>query len=183
MIIFDLDGTLADISHRLRYIDPTKEPYAQYKPDPSCNCVALGMTECTCGKWFYSNGRKFQKRYDLFLDLCVNDTPNTPIVDMFYALISAGEHIEIWTGRPDSHHKQTLDWLHNHIPRASWINHLKMRPSKDNTPDYELKEQWLLEHQRVSGNPIKLVFEDRTRVVEMYRRHGITCAQVASGDF
>ena len=33
------------------------------------------------------------------------------------------------------------------------------------------------------GSPVTIIFEDRKRVVDMWRRRGIVCAQVAEGDF
>jgi hypothetical protein len=56
-----------------------------------------------------------------------------------------------------------------------------MRPEKDYTPDDALKHKWLME----LGGPDKIfcVFDDRQKVVDMWRSHGITCFQVAPGKF
>ena len=50
-------------------------------------------------------------------------------------------------------------------------------------PDDVLKEGWL--HQMEPGKRQRLVgvFEDRKCVVDMWRRNGVTCFQVAEGDF
>ena len=57
-----------------------------------------------------------------------------------------------------------------------------MRKENDYSPDNELKESWLKE-QLGKGIKIHGVFDDRDKVVAMWRRYGITCFQVASGDF
>lgn len=48
-----------------------------------------------------------------------------------------------------------------------------MRPIGDNTPDDQLKERWLDEHIVGSGKQIDFVFDDRPKVVRMWRRRGI----------
>ena len=46
--------------------------------------------------------------------------------------------------------------------------------------DEILKEKWLLE---IGKKNIMCVFDDRTKIVNMWRRNGINCFQVAEGDF
>ena len=62
------------------------------------------------------------------------------------------------------------------------VTRLRMRDYHDRTPDTQLKEQWLKEARATDQAP-DLVIEDRTRVVEMWRSHGIRCIQVAQHDF
>jgi hypothetical protein len=50
--------------------------------------------------------------------------------------------------------------------------------------DDELKEMWLDEEFPGEGiNEIECVFDDRDKVVNMWRKRGIPCFQVAPGDF
>jgi hypothetical protein len=55
------------------------------------------------------------------------------------------------------------------------------------TNDAVLKERWLnqLVDLRLGGNitQIKGVFDDRNQVVKMWREKGLTCFQVAEGNF
>lgn len=57
-----------------------------------------------------------------------------------------------------------------------------MRPADDNRDDalvkYELFNKYVRDNYDVLG-----VFDDRNRVVDMWRRIGLTCYQVAEGDF
>ena len=57
---------------------------------------------------------------------------------------------------------------------------LKMRPADDFTPDEKLKRQWIAEYDLAN---ILCVFDDRKKVVDMWRELGLTCFQVAPGDF
>jgi hypothetical protein len=55
-----------------------------------------------------------------------------------------------------------------------------MRPAGDFTKDEILKESWIKEYDL---SEILCVFDDRSCVVEMWRRQGLTCFQVAPGEF
>ena len=58
-----------------------------------------------------------------------------------------------------------------------------MRPSGDTTPDDVLKLNWLKEGMFGNKADIMAVFDDRNKVVDMWRSEGITCFQVAEGNF
>ena len=46
--------------------------------------------------------------------------------------------------------------------------------------DETLKENWLFD---IGKKNIMCVFDDRDKVVNMWRKNGLTCLQVANGDF
>lgn len=127
---------------------------------------------------FVQNGKN---EWGKFYAACVDDLPNQPIIEIYGALSrSLGcENIEIWSGRSDLTKLDTACWLYANLPVRSTVT-LKMRRHGDNTPDDELKERWLLEK---GVENILMVFDDRDKVVNMWRKHGITCLQVAKGDF
>ena len=86
--------------------------------------------------------------------------------------------IILLTGRTERWRLKTEDWLDCHdIIRDQLI----MRADDDRREDHEYKEAWLKE----SGlkDQILFVIEDRSRVVDMWRRNGITCFQCAKGDY
>ncbi len=58
-----------------------------------------------------------------------------------------------------------------------------MRKSGDYTPDDKLKYGWLADLEPPERNRVTAVFDDRDRMVKMWRDAGITCLQVAPGDF
>jgi len=142
-VIFDLDGTLANVEHRLHHIKGAK------------------------------------KNWDAFFEACVDDTPIIPIIQIFGLLRSNGVKLEIWSGRSDSVRAKTCTWL---IEHHLYPDQLLMRSDGDYRPDHELKELWL--HQAIeAGHKPDLVFDDRSSLVEMWRRNGIQCCQVAPGEF
>jgi len=134
-IVFDLDGTLSDPSHRLHLAHE--------------------------GKW------------DEFYRECINDKPNKNMLEMMQTLRQGGHIIEVWTGRSDIVMNETKIWFTKYF--GGWPL-LRMRRHGDRTPDNILKERWLEFVGRIKPD---IVFEDRQRVVDMYRKNGITVCQVA----
>lgn len=57
-----------------------------------------------------------------------------------------------------------------------------MRKTGDRRPDDVVKEE-MIQRMRDDGLEPYVVFEDRKRCVDMWRRNGITCLQCAEGDF
>jgi hypothetical protein len=138
--VFDLDGTLADLTHRLHFIQ--------------------GETKDWRG----------------FFAACGGDKPMMLMVDLFQALNYAWERhrVEIWSGRSDEVRGETEAWLlrYDLFPRA-----LLMRTAGDYRPDDEVKREFL------RGGAPDMIFDDRKRVVDMWRREGIQCCHVADGEF
>jgi hypothetical protein len=87
--------------------------------------------------------------------------------------------VYIVSGRSEEVRKETEVWLAQHqVP----YHELIMRRRGDNTPDNVLKLAWV-EEGRVPKERILCVFDDRDKVVKMWRKAGIPCFQVAEGDF
>lgn len=139
--IFDLDGTLANIEHRVHYVR--------------------------------GGGKKDWKS---FFKACSDDLPESPIIHVSRALFDAGWHVEVWSGRSEEVRPQTEEWLHLYGVR---YNHLMMRGEGDFRDDVVVKSEWL---DRRSVLP-DLVFDDRRKVVDMWRSKGVKCCQVEPGDF
>jgi hypothetical protein len=57
-----------------------------------------------------------------------------------------------------------------------------MRGDGDKRPDHIVKKIILSDMRKVGLDPV-LVFDDRQSVVDMWRGEGLTCLQVAPGDF
>ncbi len=170
MIIFDLDGTLADCEHRRHFVDssiphPTKKEAEE----------------------FMRNGCTWKPDWKAFYEACDKDEPIESVCRIFINLIGNRENIEIWSGRCESVRSKTCDWICNNIFNTDQLNPssmLKMRPIGDNTPDDQLKERWLDEYlnqfvprlgqnEVQASNHIDFVFDDRPKVVRMWRRRGI----------
>lgn len=154
LYIFDLDGTMALIEHRRHLVE--KKDRKEFKPD---------------WKAFYA--------------ACVHDAPNWPVIGTFLQLYSCGADCRIWSGRSDEVKNQTIDWLQVYLqlqPRAIF-DILKMRPDVDFSPDEQLKKKWLNALPPTDRNRLCAVFDDRDKVVAMWRKEGVACFQVAPGEF
>lgn len=124
-----------------------------------------------------------KKDWDSFFKECVNDTPNNPVISTLRALAESYYTIIIVSGRSADVRTQTEIWLHTHsVP----YNKLYMRPEKDYTPDDVLKFKMLQDIKKdlnFADENILCFFDDRQKVVDMWRRNGFTCFQVAAGNF
>lgn len=165
LVVFDLDGTLALCDHRNHLV---------HRPEPD---------------------------WDAFYAACGGDAPNWPVIRVLYAHRRCHHRVEIWTGRREDQRATTLRWLRDNScgpvledmgleeraglhagDAGAHVARLRMRPHGDTRPDVEIKGEWLEEARRADRLP-QLAYEDRGRVVAMWRGAGITCLQVAPGDF
>lgn len=178
MIIFDLDGTLADCEHRRHFVD---------KSYLTCG------GECSEFKRCLSCLRKLendQPDWKAFYEACDQDKPIKQTIGLFRTLcFKERKEIEIWSGRCESTRDKTMSWLYEYIFGYFEPCKVRMRPIGDSTPDDVLKERWLDEYLQTmypqldpnapSGteysrkDPIEFVFDDRPKVIRMWRRRGI----------
>lgn len=84
------------------------------------------------------------------------------------------------TGRPERYREITYDWIVDKI--GYFFRDIYMRPDGDSTPDDELKKKIYME-QIEPLYDVKLVLDDRDKVVKMWRSLGLECWQVAEGNF
>ena len=110
------------------------------------------------------------------------DKPNLPVIKVAQMFKDQGFRIVILSGRLKTTKDATRKWLNdNGVP----FDVLKMRPDNNSfkfTPDDDLK-QWWLDSLFTDISDIFAVFDDRQKVVDMWRRNGLTCFQVADGNF
>jgi hypothetical protein len=85
----------------------------------------------------------------------------------------------ITSGRKSENRHVTESWLTKHgVPYLG----LFMRPEGDVRKDSIVKQE--LYEQHIAPNwCVSLVLDDRKQVVDMWRALGLTCFQVAAGDF
>lgn len=153
--IFDLDGTLAFNQHRQHFLDVSPRKWKEWN------------------------------------EACVNDEPNFPL---FHIMRTAPGTKLIMSGRDEAVRPQTEQWL-RHAGVSQWrgvgpapegfYEQMYLRPTGDRTEDTELKKGWWQEHKHVMGRRYQhvVVFEDRKRMVDMWRGLGVQCWQVAPGEF
>jgi phosphoglycolate phosphatase-like HAD superfamily hydrolase len=111
-----------------------------------------------------------------FYAACDRDPPHWHMIEIAHALIASGHTVQIWSGRSDEVRDKTEAWLKGYDLDFCV---LQMRKEGDFTADDVLKKQWIDE-----CNPKPdLIFDDRDKVVAMWRANGIPCCQVAPGEF
>ena len=165
-IIFDLDGTLAIIDRRRDH------------------AIKMGKN----GKMNWNEF--FNPAHIAF------DEPNEPVIKMAQVFKSQGFKIVIFSGRNDISFDRTVEWLEwNDVP----FDLLVMRPNKFKpkswpvakgnpaTPEMRFMPDEILKKKMldtfVDKDDVFITVDDRQNVVDMWRVEGLTCFQVAPGDF
>ena len=152
-IVFDIDGVLADISHRVHFIKDSPKQWKRFfeagvNDKPIEDGVLLLKMLCQANM---SHGKE---QSDLLL----------------------------MTGRSEEYRSLTVEWLEKQMVFDSCYARLLMRDSGDFRPDYIVKEELYENHVRPYYQ-VRAVFEDRSQVVKMWRSKGITCWQNCDGDY
>ena len=107
------------------------------------------------------------------------DLPNQPVINMA-KLLSFNFNIWVLSGRSGKTLNATVKWLDdNDVP----FDKILMRPTDKKShfmKDNDLKQMWL---DDIGVDNVAMVFDARNQVVDMWRQNGLTCFQVADGDF
>lgn len=110
---------------------------------------------------------------------CHLDAPNRPVHRTLDLFSSHGYMIVYMSGRDDAHFDKTMKWLSDHrFPEGE----LHMRKTGDARKDFVVKGELFDAHVRGRYN-VMMVLDDRDSVVAYWRSLGLTCFQVAKGDF
>ena len=145
-VIVDIDGTMANIEHRLPLIR----------------------------KGGHTDWERFQRE-------CIDDEPIVDTIKIVQCL-RTWFIVTLVTGRMEFVRPQTKEWLEKHsVP----YDNLFMRSDGDTRPDFEVKKD-ILEQDIIpifGKENIMCAIDDRQQVVDMWRREGIMCWQVADGDY
>jgi len=208
-VIFDIDGTLADLTHRLHYIRPVVGKTMM--DDRGHEHMIVEVCKSTRGRqvrtntsgkqWVAAKDIGFKPDWDAFHGSVISDTRIDEICElaswMFdkHAEYPATEpKVLFLSGRMNKQVKavggaelvnvrhDTLRWLSENVHYEINDDFLFMRDDEDYRPDFEVKED-ILQHLHDTGHEPVLAFDDRQQVVDMWRRNGIRCAQVAEGNF
>lgn len=137
--IFDIDGTIADNTHRQHYL---KENWAAFFAEMK------------------------------------HDLPIHSIITLIQIIhrdrSTLRARVVLVSGRPECYRQVTEHWLSKYqIP----YHQLLMRKDNDQRQDWMVKEDILTTLIKQSGEPPIFVIDDRQQVVDMWRRHGLTCLQ------
>lgn len=171
MIIFNLDGTLANCEHRRHFVDPDKHPdfniggiFAYDYKGRKCNQV----------------GEPFKPDWQSFYEACDKDEPlpTCTIFNIFHCShICNDKDVHIWSARCESVRDKTQKWIRQYCSSFFDFSKLKMRPIGDSIPDDVLKERWindlLSDYGRQFDHEIDFVFDSDPKSIAMWRRRGI----------
>lgn len=173
-VVFDIDGTLADATHRLHFINDMQH-------------------------WAQPEGKLPRPDWESFLadEHVGKDEPIPQTWKLMHLLLKEGNTRVIFiTGRKESTRAMTEKWLTtkckvrapavSYMELRAWPNspcpRVYMRADGDRRPSYVSKEE-NLQRARADGFNPTLVFEDRADDTAMWRRNGLLCCQVAEGNF
>lgn len=123
----------------------------------------------------------FDKRGPFDYQKCDTDLPNEPVLDIVRRYNADPEFTVIFvSGREDEARAMTVKWLEKHLGLLP--EYLFMRKTKDWRKDTIVKRELYEEH--IKGKfEVLFVLDDRDQVVKMWRQEGLTCFQVAEGNF
>lgn len=155
--------------------DRLKEPFYPYN-DEKEDCIIVDLDGTVC----LHNGRS---PYDL--TRISEDIPNYPLVRFLQELI-CNKHIIFLSGREgtDQCRQDTINWLTENICSSDfgykW--ELLMRDKNNFEPDEIIKER--IFHKEIEPKySVLAIFDDRDKVVKMWRSLGLLCNQVYWGNF
>ena len=123
------------------------------------------------------NGKINWKRF--FSDeLIKRDLPNPPVIKTANLFHQIGYKIYIFSGRSETTENATRKWLKDN--RIQY-DYLRLRKENDYRPDEIVKKDFLKTLSILDR--VFLIFDDRKKVVKMWRSLGLPCFQVSEGDF
>lgn len=159
MIIFDLDGTLANCQHRKHFVDPR-----------------LNL----------ENANEWKKDWRKFFEACDKDIPIDPVLEILCTLLFSGKEVQIWTGRSEFVRDKTVNWIKQNLesyykmrswPLESYNLKVKMREIGGPIPQEVIKEKWF-DQAIADGKIVEYVIDKNPKVVKMWRRRGVFVVDV-----
>ena len=155
LIICDLDGTLANIEHRLHYIKGPKNDWASFNKACVDDTVNKDVREILWN--MYDAGRRRGKE-------------------------GSDRIVYFFSGRSEVVRKETEEWLQRYVLTTSMRNDLArpnlfMRKEGDFRNDVEVKRE-MIHSLNITPDDVLCILDDRQGVVDMWREEGFRCLQV-----
>lgn len=108
------------------------------------------------------------------------DAPNAPVVEVVAALHARGHRVILVSGRSEAARKETEQWLTWVLEHPVEVLH--MRGLNDSRQDAVIKQE-IYTRKIEPRFEVLCVLDDRNQTVRMWRKLGLTCLQVAPGNF
>lgn len=119
---------------------------------------------------------------------CDQDLPNVPVIETIKAHFLQGRRIVFCSGREDKFMPQTIEFIRKFvkIEKDGFVSEipyeLHMRKTGDFRKDSIIKQE--IYDNNIKGKyNVLCVLDDRNQVVDFWRSIGLTCFQVAPGNF
>lgn len=161
VVVCDLDGTLCDVEHRRHHVRPPVE------------------WEGPLGPLELADKKPFKKNWKAFFEDIPKDTVVLPVMDILASFNARGTRIVFCSGRSTNEQKMTEEWLKKN---CGFMWTLYMRDRNDSRQDAIVKEI-ILDFELLTRYKPYFMLDDRDQVVQMWRRRGFLCMQVAEGNF
>ncbi len=121
---------------------------------------------------------KTPKDWGGFFSDMINDAPRQEIIDELKA--NAGRRKVLFvSGRPDNYRNVTEEWLNKNI--GIEYEALFMRKRRDTRPDDIIKLEIFNNYLKGIKDNIQFVYDDRPRVIRMWREVGLEVTDVGDG--
>lgn len=160
-IIVDLDGTLCNTDHRLHFVKNIRE----------------GIDECRLGNCDVAVIHTHKKDWKSFFSALDKDTLRNDVFKQVQEYVDDGAEIVLVSGRPDNYKKETITWLKkNNIKYKTLI----MRRTTDKRDD-DIVKQDILDNY-FEKDRIVAVFDDRPRVIRMWKNNDLNVIDVGKGE-
>ena len=153
------------------YLKPVKETVKQDWFLPHVSLVDLDGTVA-----LHKGRTPFQ------YDKCYTDILNLPVAKIVSNVLhKEGNRIVYMSGREASCKDMTIEWLTRH---GLWTDNceIHMRRINDYRKDTVIKEELFNEHVK-DKYYVDFCLDDRACIVQLWRSMGLTCLQVAEGNF
>lgn len=166
--------------------------YEEYEPDHYVQPIALGLQPvyiCDIDGTLTWRSEEYdaapQHRGIHDYDRVSEDLYHPDVFNTVGSLQQSGAMIIYVSGRPESCREDTMAWINAPgILTCDLDNPLYMRTTGDRRPDTIVKRELFDKNIRPDGHHIFGVFDDRNRVVRMWRDQlGLTVFHVADHDF
>jgi predicted kinase len=187
--IKDDESANAALNHFFRWFEyPRTEPLdvviREGQPDPTTLPKAiicdLDGTLCNIDHRLHHVRGPGKKNWMVFAEGAEFDDLNAWCADILHAMLTCYDcNVIFCSGRSEEYRRITEEWLDIYVGLS---DPLFMRPAKDYRDDALVKEI-ILDFEILPQYQVLLAIDDRQRVVDMWRRRGITTLQCAPGDF
>ena len=148
-IVFDIDGVLADCSHRLKYIQGKNKDYDKFHSSEEVmkDRLILDITDIIIALG----------NFDDYTG--VDEEDQTRIIFV--------------SGRNRKCLSSTIWWLETNLNVCINEDNLFLRSENDWRPAYQIKEDLIKKH--IGFENILFAFDDDDEVNDMYKKHGVIC--------